>query len=167
MLRGLTEIITNVNRYWIHTLLVVTTVLFIIQTWWALWDFNVVASWTLPAFLLCLSVTMCLFVMAHVLVPTTRTADIDWQPYYEKVNRWYFTAFVVMASLGIGITYSLLGTPLLHPYRIFQASFMILSLIALAKNDRQAHGIIVVLILLVLLISQFSVRFAPGALATN
>lgn len=51
LLRGATEIVTNPNRYWIHSAWVAMIVILIIQFWWAYWDFNGVADWTLATFL--------------------------------------------------------------------------------------------------------------------
>ena len=87
LLRGATDIFTNPNRYWVHSIWVLTLILAIIQLWWGFWDFNRFSNWTFVSFLYVLSIPIVVFVAAYLLIPANRRADSDWHDHFFAVRQ--------------------------------------------------------------------------------
>ena len=90
LLRGATDIFTNPNRYWVHSIWVLTLILAIIQLWWGFWDFNKFSNWTFVSFLYVLSIPIVVFVAAYLLIPANRSADSDWHDHFFAVRQSFF-----------------------------------------------------------------------------
>jgi hypothetical protein len=100
-------------------------------------------------------------------VPATHSEDIDWRERLFSVRRWFYglgVAFVTFAVIG-NVIY--LGSPWLHPYRIFQALIAALYLIGLLTKYEKVHKAIPLLLLTTLVISQLFIRSNIGALMTD
>ncbi len=165
LLRGITEIVTNPNRYWIHTAWVAMMVLFVIQFWWAYWDFNVVSNWTLLTFLYVLLSPILLFLATYMLLPVHRSEDTDWQVHFFAIRFWLFLTLIGISLFSTFVSWIFLGTSLLHPYRVFQALIFTLAVVGLISKRQKVHGPLVVLYISVFLLSQIIVRMNLGALA--
>jgi hypothetical protein len=166
LLRGITEIVTNPNRYWVHTAWVVMLMLFVVQYWWAYWDFSVVSSWSLLTFLYILMPPILLFLSTYLLLPVYRSKDIDWQAHYFSIRFWLFLALIVAGSVGTLGSWLILDTSLLHPYRVFQVILFALLVVGFFSKQRNVHGPLVILYISVFLLSQLVIRMNIGALAS-
>jgi len=165
LLRGIAEILTNPNRFWIHTAWVLVTVGLVIQFWWAYWDFSAVSSWTILMFMYVLSAPILLFLASYLLLPGYRSKDQNWREHFFEIRRWLFLTLIALSLAGTFETWSLLGVTLLHPYRVFQVVILAVVLIGFFSKDQKVQGLVVISYISVALISQFIVRMDIGALA--
>lgn len=85
-LRGVTEIVTNPNRYWIHSAWVAMIIILIIQTWWGYWDFSGMSHWTLATFLYVLLMPILIFLAAYLIIPAYRSKDSDWADHFYAIR---------------------------------------------------------------------------------
>ena len=165
LLRGATEILTNPNRYWVHSIWVLTIIVMVIQLWWGYWDFSKFENWTFVSFLYVLSIPIVVFVAAYLLIPANRSADSDWRDHFFAVRQSFFLSLIVLASLSITLSWALLGASLLHPYRIYQSILLIAVIVGLVSKQPRVHGALAIIYLVVLLGAQFAQRMLIGALA--
>lgn len=166
LLRAIAELFTNPRRYWVHTLWVVILVLFVVQFWWAYWDFNVVETWTFDIYLVVLVAPILVYLEANLLVPVNRGEEYDWKSHFKNIYRWFFSFLILIIIAAIFVSVIFLDTPLLHTYRAFQVTLLALSFAGLVAQSDRAQGIVAVAYLFVFLISQAVVRMNLGALAT-
>ena len=166
-LRGLPEILTSDKRYWPHALWLATLVLLVLQAWWAYWDFNVIEVWTVTAYIATLVMPVILFASIYLLVPATRDADIDWRNHFYSVRRWFFVLGILMSSMAIFVTIWYFDTPLLHPYRVFQAIFLGIWVVGIVSASERVHKALAVLMMASLILSQVVIRMQIGALMAD
>lgn len=166
-LRGLSEIVTSSRRYWPHALWLVIFVLFILQSWWAYWDFNMLKSWTITAYIAALISPILQFAAIYLLVPATRTADVDWRAHFFRVRRWFFLLGLLFTSMAIFVNTWYFETPLLHPYRLFHAVFVGTWIAGLASGNERFNKVLAVLMMVNLVVSQVVIRMQLGALMTH
>ena len=164
VLKGLTEIPQRSNRYWVHTLWVMITVLAIIQLWWAFWDFNAIAEWSFTSYLYVLSTAVALFICAYLIWPEKHAEEPDLKWYFYSIRPWFFLALLfvhVVATMGSWI---FLDVSITHPYRIFQFTLSAIVLLAGLASSHMLHRILVLSYLTIFLLSQLLVRMQLGAL---
>ena len=166
-LRGLSEIVTSKNRYWPHTLWLVTMVFLIVQAWWANWDYNAVEEWRITSYLLTLAAPAISFAGVYFLVPATRSVTIDWREHFYAVKPWFFGLLLTYLLVAIIESITQFGTPVIHPYRIFQVLLIVIILAGAMSRNEYVHRSLPVLFLLILMFSQLLVRMNLGALMTR
>lgn len=167
LLRALTEIPTNAKPYWVHSTWVGVIAFIVIQTWWAYWDLTQVETWTFLGYLTVLFVPIAWFMLTYLLVPAARTRDTDWQVHFFQVARWFFLFLCLSTIVATLTSWTLLGAPLLHPYRAFQATLAGIVLTGVFVSSHKAHSRLVALYITVLLVSQLVIRMNLGALAAK
>jgi len=166
-LRGLSEIATSDKRYWPHSLWLANFVLYILQAWWAYWDFNVIETWTVTAYITALVAPVIFFASIYLLVPATRAADVDWRNQFYSVRRWFFVLGLLSSLTGIFVNTWYFDTPLLHPYRVFHAMFLGIWVAGIASASEKVHKILAVLMMATLVLSQVVIRMQIGALMSD
>jgi hypothetical protein len=166
-LRGLSEVVISEKRYWPHTVWVTFYGLLVIQNWWAYWDYNVVEEWRFATYLFILINPIMLFASVYLLVPGTRSSDIDWTAHLCRVRRWLYGLGFALVTVSVTGNVIYLGLPWLHPYRIFQALIGALYLLGLLTRYEKVHKAIPLLVLTTLVISQLIIRSKIGALMTD
>ena len=166
LLRGITEIVTNPNRYWVHTAWVVMMMFFVVQYWWAYWDFTAVSNWTLLTFTYVLMAPVLLFLSTYLLLPVYRSRDSDWQAHFFSIRFWLFLTLVGASLAGTLGSWIFLDASLLHPYRIFQGILFALVVVGLISKQKNVHGPLVILYISIFLLSQVVIRMNIGALAS-
>ena len=164
LLRGATEIFTNPNRYWVHSTWVLVLIFLVIQTWWAFWDWNSLANWDLLSFLFLLSFPIGVFIASYLLIPAYRSAEMDWKAHFYAVKWWLFVTIACVEVIGIGLSWILLGTSLLHPYRIFQSALVITTITAAIASSHTVQAPLVIIYFILLFGSQVFTRMRLGAL---
>lgn len=167
LLRGTTEIFTNPNRYWVHSTWVLVMIFLVIQTWWAFWDWNSYGNWNLLSFLFLLSFPIGVFIATYLLIPANRSAEMDWKSHFYAVKSWLFVTITCVEVIGIGLSWLLLDTSLLHPYRFFQSALAITSITAAIASSHRVHAPLVVIYFILFIASQVISRMQLGALAVN
>ena len=163
-LRGLSETVISTKRYWPHTLWLATFVVFILQAWWAYWDFNVIETWSIAAYTAVLVTPVIFFALIYLLVPATRVAGIDWRNHFYSIRRWFFALGLVTSFVAIFINTWYFDTPLLHPYRVFHAIFIGIWVTGIVSASEKVHKPLAVLMMASLLLSQIVIRMEIGAL---
>ena len=166
-LRGLSEIATSRSRYWPHTFWLVTYVFLIVQNWWAYWDFNAVDEWRFTTYLVALTLPIIVFASVHLLLPATRSIDIDWRQQFYQVKQWFFGLGIAYALLGIFVNIEYFGTPLIHPYRLFQASYLMIFLTGILTKNETVQRALPLLFLASFGTSQVLIRIEIGALIAD
>jgi hypothetical protein len=166
-LRGLCEMVTSKKRHWPHALWLATYVLFILQAWWAYWDFNVIETWTVTAYTSALIIPVIIFASIYLLVPATRAADIDWCDHFYTVRRWFFILGLLYSFMGIFVNTWYFDTPLLHPYRVFHAAFLGIWVAGIVSASERAHKALAVLMMASTILSQVVIRMQIGALMAD
>ena len=167
LLRALTEIPTNAEPYWVHSAWVGVIAFIVIQTWWGYWDLTHVETWTFLSYLIVLFIPVAWFVLAHLLVPVARNQDTDWRAHFFQVARWFFLFFCLSTIVATLMTWTLLGAPLLHPYRAFQATSAVILLTGAFVSSHRSHSWLLVLLITVMLAGQVVIRMNLGALAAK
>ena len=167
LLRALTEIATSTSRYWVHALWVGILSFIGVQMWWGFWDFNTLERWTFAAYLGVLVPPTLIFVSTYLLVPATRTPDIDWRAHFFATRRWFFSALTAMVLCATMITYVLLDAPLMHPYRGFQAFLLLAAVSGTVTGSERYHEALAIVFLAVFAIGQVVIRMNLGALSSG
>jgi hypothetical protein len=167
LLRALTEIPDSDMPCRVHSGWVGVIAFLVIQTWWAYWDFTRVEDWTFVGYLTVLSVPIAWFVLAHILVPTTRTRATDWQAHFAKVARSFYLILVLTMAVATLTTWAIIDAPLLHAYRAFQVALIVLLTIGIFVTNHKAHARLLIIYVTVLLTSQLVIRMNLGALAAG
>jgi len=162
-LRGLSEIVTNRNRYWPHSFWLVTIVFLMVQAWWADWNYNAVEEWRFTTYLLVLASPAISFAKVHLLVPSMRSDSFDWRKQFDAVRHWFFGLLMAYVLVGIFQGTILYGTPLVHPYRVFQGFFIVVAIAGILSRSHKVHRVLPLLLLAALAISQVFVRMNAGA----
>ena len=166
-LRGLSEVVASAKRHTPHTVWIAYFTLLIIQNWWAYWDYNNVEEWRFTTYLFVLLGPIIFFASVYLLVPTTRTSDIDWREHLSTVTPWVGGLGVISVAAAVAANVIYFDSPLLHPYRIFQALFGALYLAGIFAKNEKVQSAIPYLLLLTLITSQLVIRSKIGALIAN
>lgn len=163
-LRGVTEFVTSPKRYLPHGLWLLLIIMLILQTWWAYWDWNVISDWPFTTYLAALVFPMVLFIAVYLLAPATRASDIDWRSHFYAIRRWFFLTMTLLFIFGVFVNVYVWGNSFFHPYRLFQAGFILTSGVGLFSKNEKVHLALPVLTIIILIASQLVVRMQIGAL---
>ena len=99
-LRGATELVTSRNRYFTHGLWIVLSIMMILQTWWAYWDWNSITAWQITTYMVAVVYPMALFSVVYILVPATRSSDMDWHAHFFAIRIWLFATMLVLLGMS-------------------------------------------------------------------
>jgi len=168
---GIAEILTGVARqvrcrgptrgYWVHSLLVGTIFVALLQQWWEIWGLRVVPEWSFIGLVMMLSGPVGLFLIAHLLFPEPMHGA-DFRRYYDGEMRpvWWLAALtVVLATLFRPL---IIGSNLLSLDNATSFIFLV-GFAALAISRRPIiHAILVPSFLLLLLLDIFQWTFVIG-----
>jgi hypothetical protein len=100
---GLAEILTGIARMlrdgreaeftWVHSAVVITIFLALLQTFWESWGLQDEDTWTFPAMLLMLATPIFLFTIANVLFPSGRD--------FANLGEYYFARAKLIWGLAL------------------------------------------------------------------
>jgi hypothetical protein len=151
LLEGLPHTARSGRRYWPHLLLVLSSLLGCVTTFWVFWSFRG-ASWDYFRFWLALANAGLNYFMVCSIVPRNADSVESWQQYFASARRRYFVALASWALVVAGMNTLLLAMPLWHPVRVGQlAIFSIAAVGAFTSNERVVAGIAPLLLLIGLL----------------
>jgi hypothetical protein len=158
---GIAEILTGVARqvrcrtstrgYWVHSLLVATIFVALLQQWWEIWGLRVVPEWSFIGLVMMLSGPVGLFLIAHLLFPEPmRGADI--RRYYHGDMRpvWWLAALTV--ALATLFRPLVIGSNLLSLENATSWIFFVGFAVLATSRRSIVHAILVPLFLLLLLV---------------
>lgn len=168
---GIAEILTGVARqircrgstrgYWVHSLLVGTIFVALVQQWWEIWGLRVVPEWSFVGLVMMLGGPVGLFLIAHLLFPEPMQGA-DFRRYYDGEMRpvWWLAAMtVVLATLFRPLV---IGSDLLSLDNATSLVFLF-GFAALGISRRPIiHAILVPTFLLLLLLDIFQWTFVIG-----
>lgn len=161
LIGGLSSALDPEKRYPIHYAFVFVTLLGIVFSFWNFYGLHVV-SWTLPKFLVALSMPGLLYYMASVLIPENPNDVASWREYYYSVRVRYFAGLVCWVIIAATMAYVFLGLPLMHPARIGHAAGLALGLTGLFSSNPRVHGALAVILALMLLAMTLTIAVQPG-----
>jgi len=75
----------SVQRYWVHTLIIMAIFLVHLQIWWESWDMHRVPEWSFLGLLLMIATPVFLFLIAHLLYPEQISGSDMREYYYQNV----------------------------------------------------------------------------------
>ncbi|MEM7431920.1 MAG: hypothetical protein AAF351_08265 [Pseudomonadota bacterium] len=163
-LRGLSEIATGKERYWPHTLWVGLYVFFIVQNWWAYWDFNAVEQWQFTTYIVALISPIAMFASVYLLLPTDRPAEFAWKSQFYNVRRWFFGIGILFVCNAVLSNIVYFGSPFLHPYRLLQLLIFVVFVTGFVTANERVHKILPIVIGVSVLIGQVTLRLDIGAM---
>ncbi|HEX9310056.1 MAG TPA: hypothetical protein VF887_04535 [Gemmatimonadaceae bacterium] len=110
---GVTQLLTATGRlirhrdhvrvHWLPLLWAAVLLVVFVQVWWSMFGLRSYRDWTFVGFLLILSQTCTLYMMAAVVLPEqVNDAMVDLANHYEKQRRWFFGFF--LATLVISVS---------------------------------------------------------------
>ena len=105
--------------------------------------------------------------IASVLIPTNRDAEHDWHASFYKKRVWFFWAMIASSIVAVLHTWLVLGSPLFHPYRIFQLTLIAVLLVGLVGKTHKIQAFVVIAYLVVELAANIVARAELGALAPS
>lgn len=91
---------SSVRHYWVHSTLIATGFIALLQQWWEFWSLADVAQWTFIGAVMMLSGPIGLFLMSHLVFPE-QMRDVNMREYHHGPMRpvfWIGCATVILAS---------------------------------------------------------------------
>ena len=140
MLDGLPEALARDRRHWIHTLWVVNLLWMHVQLWWAFWSYSGRTVWNYPRFLLSLAAPALLYSLAITLIPRDTSEVSSWGDHFSRVRVRFCVLFALLWISLVLSTWLVLGLPLVHPLRAWQAIFLLLFLVGTRVSTPRFHG---------------------------
>lgn len=130
--------------YWIHTVWVVQSLLFLFYFWWFQLGYRGTVEWTSALFAFVLLYAIALYLQCAIIVPDT--PQPDYERYFHDKARWFYAIVLLVLVLdgvdthlkpeGVGLDVSVTGTVVLR------SGFAALLLLAMYTKKRWYHGLI-------------------------
>jgi hypothetical protein len=137
VLRGLSKIARSRSAYSVLTLWALLLFYQHVQSWWARWDLNEVATRNQRYFTLTVLIPCSLFGATELLLPMGATPETDWRTHFFSVRRWFFVLMIAFSVIATLETRILLGVPMSHPYRLTQLAILTLLAIGLVSGNQR------------------------------
>lgn len=167
LLGGLPAALASDRRYWVHVtwigLVLVRSLLF----WWSFWSYHDVAAWNFFSFALILLVPGLLYIMAAALIPDNPSRVGSWRAHFYAVHRRFFTIMALSFVVTVAASHLVLGVPLFHPLRGFQAVFFVVALVATTTSNSRFHEVLAVAVLFLILPTIIFFFLEPGQLVSS
>jgi hypothetical protein len=128
--------------YWLHTLLVATVFLVLVQVWWESWPLSAVPQWRFSTLLLLLLPCVALFLVCHVLFPRPNQSGCLEQHYFDK-HRLVFILVAITAFTSVLFFPIAFGLSLIDAENIQSALIIIFALILAITRKAILHMILV------------------------
>ena len=167
IMRASAEFLSSPKRYWVQSLWAVIIVFLILQSWWAYWDLRDITEWSFLKYLSIFFYPIFFSFIASVLIPANRNAEHDWRASFYKKRAWFFWAMITSSIVAILHTWLVIGSPLLHPYRIFQIMLTAILLVGLVGKSPKTQAFVVTAYAVVELTANIIARSELGALAPS
>ena len=100
--------------------------------------------------------------MTELLLPMTSAPGMDWRSHFNSIRKWFFGMTIVLAMLGIMLSWYITAVPLIHPYRIMQLIILALAIVGWFTPNLTVHRWIAALFIVVLFTGQILFRLFPG-----
>jgi hypothetical protein len=96
---------------WVHSAVVLTVFIALLQVFWESWGLQEVEAWTFPAMMLMLALPVLLFLIAHLLFPT-EYPQADLEEYYFERSRLIWSLALAGVIAGNAFRPLAFGEPL-------------------------------------------------------
>ncbi len=161
LIGGFSYAINKENRYSVHLILIITTILFIVLSFWTTWGLKQI-DWTLPKFLLKLIDPILWFFISTVLVPANPKDIRSWKTYYYKNKTKYFGALLILLVYLLVHDTVFINQSITHPAKIAILMGLIPVFFGLRSSNHKVHLAIGLFLLLEMLIMSFTIAAEPG-----
>jgi len=165
IMRASADFLSGPKRYWVQSSWSIIIVLLILQSWWAYWDLRDITDWSFLRYLSVFFYPLFFSFIASVLIPMNRDAEHDWRASFFNKRVWFFSAMLISSFIAILHTWLVMGSPLFHPYRIFQLALIFVLLVGLIGKTSRTQAFVVVAYAVVELAANIIARTELGALA--
>ena len=128
--------------YWLHTLLIATVFLALVQVWWESWPLSAIPQWRFSTLLLLLLPCVALFLVCHVLFPRADQSGCLQQHYFDK-HRLVFILIAITAFTSVLFFPIAFGMSLIDAENIQSAVVIIFALILAFTRKGIVHMILV------------------------
>ena len=167
IMRASAEFLSSPKRYWVQGLWSVIIVLLILQSWWAYWDLRDITDWSFLKYLSIFFYPLFFSFIASILIPANRDPECDWRASFYEKRVWFFWAMSASSIVAVLHTWLVMGSPLIHPYRVFQVALISILLVGLVGKTHKIQAFVVIAYVVVELAANIFARTEPGALAPS
>ena len=141
--RGLMHAHSRVRLYAPALIWAALSVVVDVQSWWSEFGLRHHQSWTFFAFSAVLAHTICLYMLAALVLPdVSRETDTDLREHYYDHYRWFFSFVVLTVLFGIGKEVVLDGRLPETRNLLFQLSFVVTGGIAALTRREWYHQLL-------------------------
>lgn len=125
-----------------HSLWALATLLYILIVWWGMYWWSNHTAWSAYQYLFITGYALTLFFVSALLFPYDMDKDIDFEVYFFKQRRWFFSTYIVAWLLDIPETLSkgdaaLREVPPL--YVVFICAHIGIAVVGLTTDNRRIH----------------------------
>jgi len=166
LLQALRRAFAPDRRYWLHSTWVVTVLFMHAVTWWSLWSYSTVESWTLLTFLLVLLQPVLLYLQASLLVGDEPATTTSWHEHFFRIRRWFFCVRVFYMTAVIAASWQVLDITLTHPARLFGVLLIALSVVGISSDGERTQAVLAVLSALLTIAAALVLFLGPTRMAT-
>jgi len=139
--------------------------LLVLQSWWAYWDLRNVTDWSFLKYLSMFFYPLFFIFIASILIPVNREAGHDWRASFDNRRDWFFWGMIVSTVYAVLHTWLVVGSPLFHPYRVFQLLLITILVTGLVGKARRTQTLVVIAYAVVELSANIVARTELSALA--
>jgi len=158
---GLSAATNKENRYVVHLILILVSILSIVFSFWTSWSMKE-TEWTLPKFIFSLIDPALAFFIATVLIPENPNEIKSWKEYYYKNKNKYFIAILIYVIYIAFHSTILLNKPVFHAGNIAALIGLIPVVMGLKSSNHKIHLGIAIFYLIQILIISFTIAVEPG-----
>ncbi|MFL6836304.1 MAG: hypothetical protein ACJ8FZ_03235 [Bradyrhizobium sp.] len=153
---GLTQLLTVFGRMirhrghvrfdWVPLLWAVVLLVNFVQVWWSLFGLRSHPEWSFLEFLIVLTQTAALYLMAAVALPEQIDGrDVDLFAHYDRHRRWFFSFLLATLALSIVRQVAINGSfpdPDNLGFQLFLAATAIAAMIVRARRVQEAVAVV-------------------------
>jgi hypothetical protein len=159
---GVRSVFSKDRRYWLHAAWVVVKLAGPIIFWWSFWRFRDI-PWNIFSFTLALAWPAVLYLQVTSLVTRQPELIPDWRAHFYNQRRWFFGANICLTLIPFGIRLFLGFNPFAGPEGIASVVTLAYSVVGFATDNEKAHGVVVALAALTIILGYFVPGAAPRA----
>ena len=133
--------------YWIHSMWVVQSLLFLFYFWWFQLGYRGTVEWTSALFAFVLLYAIALYLQCAIIVP--EEPQSDYEEYFNEKSRWFHSVVLLVLVLdaidthlkpeGVGLGETIQQTI------VIRSSFAVLLILAIYTKKKWYHGLVAVI----------------------
>ncbi|MEM8564600.1 MAG: hypothetical protein AAGF57_20330 [Pseudomonadota bacterium] len=151
------------DLYWPHLLFTLTTLVYVLNAFWAFWSYREV-QWTYLKYLIALASPAAQYFTIAVLIPVQASDVTSWRDYYQSVRSRFFLGMILVTIISAVSTTVIINMPLYHPLRAGQMVIFVISVAGLISANAKVHLFLALASLFGVISFGFLVLMQPGAL---